>query len=140
VGVSVGETGRAESAIMATKKKRKKAARKAMAKKPTKRAPKKSAKRSVASRKPTQTKKTRVTPPKKTPAAPAAPPPKTFAEKVRDRDAGTEVWYRVGDVVTRGTIRGDGAAGNVSVLSNGVVSEVPAGDLYETRAAAQAAR
>jgi hypothetical protein len=75
--------------------------------------------------------------PPQAPAPPAtpAPPPKTFAEKVRDCDAGTLVWFRVGDLVTHGEIQGPGAAGTVNVLSKGVVGPVPAGDLFETLAA-----
>jgi len=124
---------------MATKKRMKpKAAPKTASKKPRKTAPNKSAKKSASRKSPPP--KKRASPAKKAAVTPNAPRPKTFAEKVRDRDVGTQVWYRVGDAVTYGTIRGDGAAGNVSVLSNGMVNEVPAGNLFETQAAAQAAR
>jgi hypothetical protein len=143
--VAIGETVRAESTIMAMKKKKKKrtvpkkTARTSASKRPTKRTAK-SAKKSAAARRPRPVDTKRAVPAKKPAAAPATPPPKAFAEKVRDRDVGTEVWYRVGDAVTRGTIQGAGAAGNVDVLSNGTVSGVPEGDLHETQAAAQAAR
>jgi hypothetical protein len=68
----------------------------------------------------------------------AVPPPKTFAEKIRDRAPTTEVWYRVDDVLSHGVILGPGAAGNVMVVSNGVVSGVPAEELFETQADAAA--
>ena len=64
--------------------------------------------------------------------------PKTFAEKIRDRVPATEVWYRIGDVLSHGVILGPGAAGSVMVVSNGVVSGVPAEDLFETQATAAA--
>jgi hypothetical protein len=100
-----------------------------------------------------KTKKAPTRPAKRTPeprkkAAPKKPGPKaakkravlrplkTFADKVRDRDPATEVWYRVGDVLSHGVMLGSGAAGDVMVVSNGVVSGVPPEDLFETQAAA----
>lgn len=64
--------------------------------------------------------------------------PKTFAEKIRDRVPATEVWYRVGDVLSHGVILGSGGTGDIMVVSNGVVSGVPADNLFETQADAAA--
>jgi outer membrane biosynthesis protein TonB len=125
---------------MATKKKKAK-----KRKKPTP--------RTAASKKPKKNKKRAPTKPRKKVSAPkrkspkrkraaktqaVVPPPKTFAQKVHDCDVGTEVWYRVMGVVTRGTIQGAGAAGSVAVLSSDVVGPVHADDLFETQAAAAA--
>jgi len=137
----------AETAIMATKKKKAKklSSRKAASRKPKKskrKASTRPAKKRPAPKKPKAAAKKRVAPkPKRAARKRAAPPlPKTFAEKVRDRDPSTEVWYRVGDVLSHGVMLGQGAAGNAMVVSNGVVSGVPAEDLFETQAAADAAR
>jgi outer membrane biosynthesis protein TonB len=104
-----------------------------------KKVPTKAAKKMSAPKKPKTAAKKRAAPRKKTAKSQAAvPSPKTFAEKIRDRAPATEVWYRVGDVLSHGVILGPGAAGNVMVVSNGVVSGVPAEDLFETQAAVAA--
>jgi hypothetical protein len=63
-----------------------------------------------------------------------AGPSKTFAEKVRDGDAGTQVWFRVGDGVARGEIRGRGGP------LNGAIDGLGEADIFETEAQARAAR
>ena len=63
-----------------------------------------------------------------------ARPSKTFAEKVRDGDAGTQVWFRVGDGVARGEIRGRGGP------LNGAIDGLGEADIFETEAQARAAR
>jgi hypothetical protein len=64
----------------------------------------------------------------------AAKSSKTFAEKVRDGDVGTEVWFRVGDGVARGEIRGRGGP------LNGAIDGLGEADIFETEAQARAAR
>lgn len=133
---------------MATKKKatkrKKPSSRPAASEKPKqgkKKAPAKQAKKTSASKKkPSTAAKKRAAPGRKKAAKTqaAVPPPKTFAEKIRDRAPTTEVWYRVGDVLSHGVVLGPGAAGNVMVVSNGVVNGVPAEDLFETQAEAAA--
>jgi hypothetical protein len=61
----------------------------------------------------------------------SAAPLKTFAEKVRDGDAGTEVWFRVGDGVARGKIRGRGGP------LNGAIDGLGEADIFETEAQAR---
>ena len=117
-----------------TKAKKKSRSRTTASTKPTNRAATKPAKKmSAPGRKPKKAAKKQAAPKRA-----AAAPLKTFAEKVRDRDPSTEVWYRVGGVLSHGVMLGQGAAGNAMVVSNGVVSGVPAVDLFETQAAAAA--
>ncbi len=94
------------------------ATKKSKAKKPTK-----AASRPTASRKPEKAAK-----------KPAAARVKTFAEKVRDGDPGTKVWFRAGDGVARGEIRGRGGP------LNGAIDGLGEADLFETEAEARAAR
>lgn len=93
------------------------ATKKSKAKKPTK-----AGSRPTASRKP------------KKAAKKLAARVKTFAEKVRDGDPGTKVWFRVGDGVARGEIRGRGGPLNGAIDGFGEVQ------LFETEAEARAAR
>ncbi len=81
-------------------------------------------------------------PPPPAPAPPKAPapPPKTFAQKVHDGDAGTEVWYRVGDDVVRGELRGRGSPGFVAILRNGEINGVGEGNVFEASEHARAAQ
>ena len=81
-------------------------------------------------------------PPPPAPAPPRvpAPPPKTFAQKVHDGDAGTEVWYRVGDDVVRGELRGRGSPGFVAILRNCDINGVGEGNVFETAEHARAAQ
>jgi hypothetical protein len=69
-----------------------------------------------------------------------APPPKTFAQEVHDGDAGTEVWYRVGDDVVRGELRGRGSPGFVAILRNCDINGVGEGNVFETAEHARAAQ
>jgi outer membrane biosynthesis protein TonB len=133
---------------MATKKKatkrKKPSSRPAATKKPKpgkKKVPTKPAKKTSApKKKPNRAAGKRAAPSRKkaakTQAAVALP--KTFAEKIRDRVPATEVWYRVGDVLSHGVILGSGGRGDIMVVSNGVVSGVAAEDLFGTQADAAA--
>jgi hypothetical protein len=81
----------------------------------------------TAAMRPTVSEKLKKTAPKKVAK-------KTFAEKVRDGDPGTEVWLRAGDGVARGEIRGRGGP------LNGAIEGLRESDIFETEAEARAAR
>jgi len=76
----------------------------------------------------------------------ASPPvrrraPKAFAERVRDRDAGTGVWFVVAGSVEHAVIQGRGNDGAVVIRTDaGVTEVVPAGNLFETADEARTAR
>jgi hypothetical protein len=81
-----------------------------------------------------------------TPQVPApAPPLKTFSEKVRDCDRGTEVFFRVGDESVHGVILDRSALGaavltDAGLIDPGVIVPVPLGKLFESAEAERAAR
>ena len=124
-GVRAKSSKQPKKASTKKAKRSKKAVRAVASKQPKKRTPTKPAKKNASTPKKTVTKQV------------AFPPPKTFVENVRDAVPGTEVWYLVGDVVTPGTIQGPGSAGSVDVWSNGSVTPVPAGNLFDTPSAAR---
>jgi hypothetical protein len=143
----------AEIAIMAAKKSKTKKAtsRAAASRKPRKTAPKKKPAKSVRKRaKPGKTKKRarpRTSPAPRVPPPPPVPPalPKTFAEKVRDCDRGTEVWFRVRDESVHGVILDRSALGaavltDAGLIDPGVVVPVPLANLFESAEAERAAR
>jgi len=87
------------------------------------------------------------TPP--TPALPQAPArsrasspsPKTFADHVRDFDAGTGVWFTVAGGIEHAVIQRRGGDGAVVIRTDAGVTElVPSGNLFETADKARAAR
>jgi hypothetical protein len=81
--------------------------------------------------------------PPQAPAPPAAPAPpsRTFAEKVRDCDAGTGVWFISAGSVEHASIQKRGSDGAVVIVTDaGVTEVVPVGDLFETADEARAAR
>lgn len=107
----------------ATKKPRKKTT------KPTKKAS--SAKKVAAKRKPRRPAPRR--------ALPRAA--KTFAEKVRDCDAGTGIWFIVAGSVEHAAIQEQGSDGAVVIRTDaGVTEVVPLANLFETADEARAAR
>jgi hypothetical protein len=67
--------------------------------------------------------------------------PKTFAEKVRDCDAGTVVWFMVAGGIERAAIQRRGSDGAVVILTDvGVTEVVSLSNLFETAVEARAAR
>jgi len=81
--------------------------------------------------------------PRHAPAAPAAraPSPKTFAENIRDCDAGTAIWFITAGSVEHAAIKGRGSDGAVVIVTDaGVTEVVSVGNLFETADAARAAR
>ena len=122
-----------------------KPSKKTTAKKKAK-APKKVA-RAAASKKPE--KRTPTTPAKKKTSAPkktvkkqvSVPLPRTFAEKVRDGDAGTSVWFITAGNIEHAAIQKRGNDGKVVILTDaGVTEVVPTSNLFETADEARAAR
>lgn len=111
----------------------------------TKKSPKKSTK---PTKKPSSTKKVvakkKVTARK--PQRPTAPPvrpqsPKAFANKVRDCDAGTGIWFMVAGGIEHAAIQRRGGDGAVVILTDAGVTEVVSlGNLFETADEARAAR
>jgi hypothetical protein len=78
---------------------------------------------------------------KSTPKQVAVPPLKTFAEKVRERDAGTEVWFMVAGGIEHAAIQRRGSDGAVVIRTDaGVTEVVPLANLFETADEARAAR
>ena len=70
-----------------------------------------------------------------------APPPKTFAQKVRERDAGTGIWFITAGSVEHASIQKRGSDGVVVIVTDaGVTEVVPVGNLFETADEARAAR
>lgn len=112
----------------ATNKSRKKAT------KPTKKAS--SAKKVAAKKKVTARK----------PQRPAPPPvprqsPKAFANKVRDCEAGTAIWFMVAGGIEHAAIQGRGSDGAVVIRTDAGVTEIVSSDnLFETADEARAAR
>lgn len=104
-----------------------------------------------AKKKSTPKNKARTVAKKRAPAKPAkkkyAPkqvavlPLKTFAEKVRERDAGTDVWFMVAGGIEHAAIQRPGSDGAVVIRTDaGVTEVVPSGNLFETADEARAAR
>jgi outer membrane biosynthesis protein TonB len=130
--------------------------KKKKSKKPTraKSAPKRTATKTPRKKTTKPTKKAssakKVTPKKKVTArqpqrpAPRQVPPraaKTFAEKVRDCDAGTGIWFIVAGSVEHAAIQKRGSDGAVVIRTDaGVTEVVPLGNLFETADEARAAR
>jgi hypothetical protein len=74
-------------------------------------------------------------------AGTAAPPPKSFVEKVRDCDAGTGVWFITAGSVEHAAIEKRSGDGAVVILTDaGVTEVVPASNLFATAEEARAAR
>jgi len=70
-----------------------------------------------------------------------APPPKTFAEKLRDRDAGTAVWYITAGGIEHAAIQRSGGGSAVVIRTDAGVTEVVATtNIFETADEARAAR
>jgi hypothetical protein len=89
------------------------------------------AKKNVAARKPQR------------PTTPRVPPhpPKAFANKVRDCDAGTGIWFIVAGSVEHAAIQKRGSDGTVVIRTDaGATEAVPMGNLFETADEARAAR
>lgn len=81
--------------------------------------------------------------PRKAPASAAAPapPPKTFAEKIRDCDAGTGIWFITAGSVEHAATQRRGGDGAVVIRTDaGVTEVVPVRNLFETADEARAAR
>jgi hypothetical protein len=119
---------RAKSARTATKKSRKRST------KPTRKAS--SAKKVATTKKVTARKPQR-------PAQPAVRPqlPKAFANKVRDCDAGTGIWFIVAGGIEHAVLQERGSDGAVVIRTDaGVTEVVPLGNLFETADEARAAR
>jgi hypothetical protein len=77
------------------------------------------------------------------PAPPPVAPPasKSFADKVRDCDAGTGIWFIVAGSVEHGAIEKRGPEGAVVVRTDaGALEVVPSSNLFETADEARAAR
>jgi hypothetical protein len=112
------------------------AARKAV---PKKKAPTKAAKQ--ASKKGLA--KTRATTGRPQVAPPQVPqaPGKSFADKVRDCEVGTGVWFVTAGSVEHASIQSRGAAGTVVIRTDaGVVEVAPSTNLFEIADEARAAR
>jgi hypothetical protein len=89
------------------------------------------AKKKVATRKPQRA------------ASPPGPPrpSKGFAEKVRNCDAGTGIWFIVAGSVEHAAIQKRGSDGAVVIRTDaGATETVPMGNLFETADEARAAR
>ena len=139
----------AGSINMAAKKKKAKTPAKATARTV---APKKPKKRKQAPTKPAKKKAAPKRTPKKGAKRPAAPkvatkrpaavsPPKTFANRVRDCDTGTAVWFIVAGGIEHAAIQRRGSEGAVVILTDaGVPEVVPSSNLFETAEEARAAR
>lgn len=134
---------------MAGSKKKKKSKRQTRATSAPKRAAnKKSPKKSPKPEKKASSAK-KVTAKKKAvrkPQGPTSPPSrpqarKAFADKVRDCDAGTGIWFIVAGSVEHAVIQQRGSDGAVVIRTDaGVTEVVPAGNLFETADEARAAR
>jgi hypothetical protein len=146
--VAIGETAGAEIANMpgSKKKKSKKKAptpstsKRALPKKTLKKAPKPAkkapAKKVVAKKKAPARKPQRK-------ASPAAPRQafKAFADKVRDCEAGTPIWFLTAGSVEHAAIQRRGGDGAMVILTDaGVTEVVPERNLFETADEARAAR
>jgi len=115
---------------------------------PRKAAPKTShAKVTRPTKKPSPVKKVaakrRVTAPDPPRPAPLARPrqPRSFADRIRDCDAGTAVWFITAGSVEHAAIQGRGTDGAVVICTDAGVKEVvSAGNLFETADEARAAR
>jgi hypothetical protein len=111
-----------------------------------KRAPAKPAKKKSAPKNKAKTAAKKKAPPKPAKKKPApkhapVPPLKTFAEKVRERDAGTEVWFTVAGGIEHAAIQRRGSDGAVVIRTDaGITEVVPSGNLFETADQARAAR
>jgi hypothetical protein len=71
----------------------------------------------------------------------AVPLPRTFAEKVRDGDAGTGVWFITAGNIEHAAIQKRGLDATVVILTDaGVTEVVPASNLFEAAEEARAAR
>jgi hypothetical protein len=116
----------------------KRGAPKTSLKKSTKPAKKPSSAKKVAAKKKVATPKLQRRP------APTPVPrhsPKAFADKVRDCDAGTAVWFMVAGGIEHAAIQRRGGDGAVVILTDaGVPEVVPSGNLFETADEARAAR
>jgi hypothetical protein len=153
------KTKKATSRLAASKKPSTTAKRKFAPKKSTTRA-KSAPKRTATKKSPKKTKrpsspkrvpeKKKVAPKKKTAARrPPAPTtssatprsPKTFADHVRDFDAGTGVWFTVAGGIEHAVIQKQGSDGTATILTDaGVTEVVSVGNLFETADGARAAR
>jgi hypothetical protein len=86
---------------------------------------------------------TKATKPARKPPPPAVrrPSPKAFAEKVRDCDAGTAIWFMVAGGIEHASIERRGNDGAIVIRTDaGVTEVVPSGNLFETADEARAAR
>ena len=71
----------------------------------------------------------------------AAPRRRTFADKVRDCDAGTGVWFITAGSVEHAAIQERGSEGAVMIVTDaGVPETVSVSNLFETADQARAAR
>lgn len=74
-------------------------------------------------------------------AAAPAPPPKTFAEKIRDCDTGTGIWFITAGSVEHAAIQRRSDGGAVVIRTDaGAMEVVPVSNLFETADEARAAR
>jgi hypothetical protein len=155
MAVRIGETGGEEGVYMPGSKKKPQARPRAKAapkRAPSKKSPQ-AAKKVAASKKVAAKKRPvkkdahaetrRAAALRRAPAAPRAlaSPSKSFAEKVRDCDAGTGIWFITAGSVEHAALQqrsGDGAV--VIRTDAGVTEIVPVSNLFETANEARAAR
>jgi hypothetical protein len=127
------------------KSKRQTGSKSAPKRKATKKSPKKSTK---PTRKPSSAKKvaakktvTGVRPQRPARSQVLSQTPKAFADKVRDCDAGTAIWFMVAGGIEHAAIQGRGHDGAVQIVTDaGVTEVVSARNLFETADEARAAR